>query len=151
MKHFELNISDFKPIGNYSIEKVSKNNWNSEYRNDIKKLINLFNTEYKWDGMFDINSVDARMNSNETVFILYYNNISVGYVFFKELDNDNVYAYNSYVTKKENRTDDAYMILMSRSCEEMFKKYKTIISDVDDWHKRVIEIITKIGYVPKQK
>ena len=149
MKRFELNISDFNPIGDYSITKVYKSNWNSDYRNDIQKLINMFNTEYKWDEMFDINLVDERIHNNETVFILYYNSISVGYVFFKELDNTNVYAYNSYVTKKENRTDDAYMILMSKSCEEMFKSYKSIISDVDDWHKRVIEVITKLGYIQK--
>lgn len=149
MKTFELNISNFKPFGEYSITKVCQSNWNSDYRNDIQKLINLFNNEYKWDGMFDIRTVDRRMENNEILFILYYNNISVGYVFFKELDINTIYAYNSYVTKKENRTDDAYMILMSKSCEEMFKSYKTVISDVDDWHKRVIEIITKIGYIEK--
>ena len=55
--------------------------------NSMKTLIDYFNTEYKWDEMFNISDVYNRINDGHYVFIFYYKEQPVGYRWFKKLNN----------------------------------------------------------------
>ena len=61
---------------------------------NIQFLIDSFNKEYQWDGIFDIDEVKNRINKGHILFILYYDNQPIGYVWFKELDKNDRYGKN---------------------------------------------------------
>ena len=85
MKKYQLSKEDYIKEKELHIERLELDNLIAfeYYKPHIQFLINSFNTEYKWDDMFDINDAENRIVNGDTLFILYYDSKESGYVWFK--------------------------------------------------------------------
>lgn len=118
------------------------------YISDIQSLIDSFNSEYKWDGMFDIDECKNRINSGQYLFLLKLNDIPIGYVWFKELTSDTCFGYNLYVTKQVQRPKYAPTWFYRKVSGIMLEKYNSIDVEIEDWNDVVFELVESIGYTP---
>jgi len=116
------------------------------YKNAIENLINYFNQEYTWDKMFNIDNVEERIRNGERLFLLYYDNTAVGYVFFKHIDEQTCFGYNLYVTKIINRPKDSAYWFYNEASGAMLNTYKFIKVEIEDWNQVVLDMVKKIGY-----
>jgi hypothetical protein len=113
---------------------------------DIQTLIDSFNSEYKWDGMFDIGEYKNRINSGQYLFLLKLNNNPIGYVWFKEISGDVCFGYNLYVTKQIPRPKYAPTWFYRKVSGIMLEKYNSIEVEIEDWNTIVFELVECIGY-----
>ena len=113
---------------------------------NIQFLIDSFNKEYQWDDMFDIDEVKNRINKGHILFILYYDNQPIGYVWFKELDKNICFGYNLYVTKQIERPKYSSKWFYNKVSGIMLKEYDTIKVEIEDWNKVVFDLVESIGY-----
>jgi len=135
IKQKKLKIVEIKDIKEYAL-----------YENYMISLINNFNDEYNWDDMFDINLVKDRVKNKHILFILFYGEYAIGYVFFKEITKEICFGYNLYVTKKIQRPNTSAEWFYNEVSGIMLKKYETIEVEVEDWHNTIQNIIENIGY-----
>jgi len=131
MIKFELDIDNYNLIDELSILQYN----NDSLSDDIKKLITYFNLEYKWDSMFNFDDVVFRIKSGHLLFILYYGNISIGYVFFQPKNNSEFYLYNLYVTNKIKRPNYAAQWFVNKSISLLPNSTTKISCICEDWHK----------------
>jgi hypothetical protein len=104
MKYYQLNKKDYIVNRLHIIRLAVDNTAEFEsYETDIHSLIDCFNKEYIWNNMFDMNEVKNRIKNGHILFILYYDSIPIGYVWFKKINDNVCFGYNLYVTKKINR------------------------------------------------
>jgi hypothetical protein len=148
MKKYQLNKENYIKEKQLHIEILELDNILAlEYFTpNIQFLIDSFNKEYQWDGMFDIDEVKNRINKGHILFILYYDNQPIGYVWFKELDNTTCFGYNLYVTKQIERPTDAPKWFYNNVSGIILEKYNTIKVEIEDWNRVVFELIESIGY-----
>jgi len=118
------------------------------YISDIQSLIDSFNSEYKWDGMFDIDECKNRINSGQYLFLLKLNDDPIGYVWFKKLTSDTCFGYNLYVTKQTPRPKYAPTWFYRKVSGIMLEKYNSIDVEIEDWNSVVFELVESIGYTP---
>jgi len=116
------------------------------YISDIQSLIDSFNSEYKWDGMFDIDECKNRINSGQYLFLLKLNDIPIGYVWFKEITSNTCFGYNLYVTKQVQRPKYAPTWFYRKVSGIMLEKYNSIDVEIEDWNDVVFELVESIGY-----
>ena len=148
MKHYQLIKSDYSIKEQLHIERLELDNILAlEYFTDsIQFLIDSFNKEYQWDDMFDIKEVKSRITNGHILFILYYNLKPIGYVWFKELDENTCFGYNLYVTKKIKRPKHAPKWFYNEVSGIMLQQYDTIKVEIEDWNKAVFDLVESIGY-----
>lgn len=118
------------------------------YISDIQSLIDSFNSEYKWDGIFDIDECKNRINSGQYLFLLKLNDTPIGYVWFKKLTSDTCFGYNLYVTKQTPRPKYAPTWFYRKVSGIMLEKYNSIHVEIEDWNDVVFELVESIGYTP---
>jgi len=118
---------------------------------DIQSLIDLFNSEYKWDGMFNIDDCKKRLQSGHYLFLLKLNNTQIGYVWFKQLTSDTCFGYNLYVTKLITRPKYAPTWFYRKVSGIMLEKYNSIHVEIEDWNSVVFELVESVGYIPLSK
>ena len=148
MQYYQLNKKNYIKEKQWHIERLELDNIIAldYFTPNIQFLIDLFNKEYQWDNMFNIDDVKNRITNGHILFILYYDTKPIGYVWFKELDKDTCFGYNLYVTKKVNRPkNSAYWFYNKVSCI-MLEKYNTINVEIEDWNKVVFDLVESIGY-----
>jgi hypothetical protein len=152
MKNYELNKNNYIKEKTLTIEQLKlKNIIALEYFiPNIQFLIDSFNKEYKWDGMFDIDEVKNRIKNGHTLFILYYDKQAIGYVWFKKLDDNTCFGYNLYVTKKVERPKHSSKWFYNEVSGIMLKEYNTIKVEIEDWNKVVFDLVEEIGYKETQ-
>jgi hypothetical protein len=148
MKYYKLFKEDYIINKELHIERLEFENIIAfeYYEPQIISLINYFNKEYKWDGMFDIGEVKTRITNGHILFILYYDTHPIGYVWFKELDDTTCFGYNLYVTKQIDRPKSAPKWFYNKVSGIMLKNYKTIKVEIEDWNKVVFDLVESIGY-----
>ena len=148
MKKYQLNKENYIKEKQLHIEILELDNILAlEYFTpNIQFLIDSFNKEYQWDGMFDIGEVKNRINKGHILFILYYDKQPIGYVWFKELDDTACFGYNLYVTKQIERPTDAPKWFYNNVSGIILEKYNTIKVEIEDWNRVVFELIESIGY-----
>jgi hypothetical protein len=148
MKKYQLNREDYIKEKQLHIERLELNNIIAlEYFTpNIQFLIDSFNKEYQWDGMFDIGEVKNRINKGHILFILYYDNQPIGYVWFKELDKNICFGYNLYVTKEMERPKYSPKWFYNKVSGIMLEEYDTIKVEIEDWNKVVFDLVESIGY-----
>lgn len=122
----------------YSI--IDKTNAIEEYHQIMKNLIQLFNSEYNWEGMFTIEDVLNRINDGQKLYILFLNLKEIGYIWIKEIDSETCFSYNLYVTKKIERPKNSAVWFISKVYEWNLLKYKKIKLQVDSWNHAAIGI-----------
>jgi hypothetical protein len=131
MIKFELNINEYNAIDELSILQYK----DESLSDDISQLITYFNLEYTWDDMFKFDDVVNRIKSGHLLFILYYGNTSIGYVFFEPKSDTEFYLYNLYVTNKIKRPNYAAQWFVNKSISLLPKTTKKISCVCEDWHK----------------
>lgn len=148
MKHYKLNRNQYIKEKQLTIERLESENIIAleYYEPHIMSLIDSFNKEYKWDGMFDINEAKNRIITGHILFILYYDTQPIGYVWFKELDDTTCFGYNLYVTKRIDRPVGAPKWFYNKVSGIMLKEYNTIKVEIEDWNKVVFDLVESIGY-----
>jgi hypothetical protein len=149
MKKYSLYKSDYKSNKTFDIVEVIDIHNLKHYESDIMKLIDMFNSEYQWDGMFGIGDVYNKIKDNHTLFILFYGDISIGYVFFKPITQSTCFGYNLYVTKCINRPKDSAKWFYNEVSGKMLKTYDRIDVEIEDWNSVVFSIVESIGYKEK--
>ena len=148
MVYYQLNKENYIFEKQLHIERLELNNIIAlEYFTpNIQFLIDSFNKEYQWDGMFDIDEVKNRINKEHILFILYYDNQPIGYVWFKELDKNTCFGYNLYVTKQIERPIESPKWFYNKVSGIMLEQYDTINVEIEDWNKVVFDLVEGIGY-----
>jgi len=150
MKQYSLYKSEYQPNKTFKIIEIIDIHNLKHYESDITKLINMFNSEYKWDAMFNIDDVYNRVKDNHTLFMLFYHNIAIGYVFFKPVTDSICFGYNLYVTKCINRPKDSAKWFYNEVSGKMLKTYNRIDVEIEDWNNVVFDIVKSIGYNEKK-
>lgn len=144
MKLISIKNSEFNPYPNeidkLSLVLVQENNiiHNQKY---IESLINDFNQKYKWDGMFDFYEANNRILNGHKMYLLFFDNQEIGYVWIKEITKDICFAYNLFVSKHINRPDDSPKWLLSTVYREQLKIYKEVQMEIEDWHTTTFNIV----------
>ena len=148
MKKYQLNKENYIKEKQLHIERLELDNIIAlEYFTpNIEFLIDSFNKEYQWDGMFNIDDVVHRINTGHILFILYYHTQPIGYVWFRELDKNNCFGYNLYVTKQIERPRHSPKWFYNKVSGIMLEKYNTINVEIEDWNKVVFDLVESIGY-----
>jgi hypothetical protein len=148
VKHYQLNKENYIKKKQLHIERLELDNIIAfkYFTPNIQFLIDSFNKEYQWDDMFDIGEVKNRINKGHILFILYYDNQPIGYVWFKELDNTTCFGYNLYVTKQIERPKDSPKWFYNKISGIMLEEYDTIKVEIEDWNKVVFDLVEGIGY-----
>ncbi len=118
----------------------------SNHISDIQTLIDSFNLEYKWDGMFNIDDCKNRIDSGQYLFLLKLNDTSIGYVWFRELSSNVCFGYNLYITKQIPRPKYAPTLFYRYTSGLMLQKYNSIEVEIEDWNSVVFELVENIGY-----
>lgn len=117
---------------------------------DLKERLQLeidnFNDEIDYDGMWDMDECEKRLNNNYLLLIkfddLYPGNI-IGWLW---LDLNTGYIYNIYVNKDHRRKNVGYTI-----CEYALKiahghGIKNTYVQIDEWNTPSLELHKKLGY-----
>jgi hypothetical protein len=148
MKKYQLNKENYIKEKQLHIERLELDNILAlEYFTpNIEFLIDSFNKEYRWDGMFDIEEVKNRIKNHHTLFVLYYDTKPIGYVWFKELNETTCFGYNLYVTKQIERPIDSAKWFYNKVSGIMLEKYNNINVEIEDWNKVVFDLVESIGY-----
>jgi hypothetical protein len=148
MKQYQLNRNDYIKQKEFHIERLELNNIIplEYFTPTIQTLINYFNEEYKWNGMFDINEVKRRINNGHIMFILYYDKCAIGYVWFKKININTCFGYNLYVTKKIDRPINSPYWFYNKVSGIMLEQYDNINVEIEDWNKVVFKLVESIGY-----
>ena len=148
MIHYVLNKENYIFEKQLHIERLELDNIIAlEYFTpNIQFLIDSFNKEYQWDGIFDIDEVKNRIDNGHILFILYYDNHPIGYVWFKELDKNTCFGYNLYVTKQIERPKDSPKWFYNKVSGIILEEYDTIKVEIEDWNKVVFDLVDGIGY-----
>lgn len=146
MKKYQLNKNDFIEEKEFSFIIINSIQLYDDYKIDIELLISYFNQEYKWDNMFVIDDVKYRIENNHLLFLLYYGEKPIGYVFYKEIDKESCFGYNLYITKVIERPKCAASWFYNRTCNIMLNTYDKIFCEIEDWNKVVFNLVEEMGY-----
>jgi hypothetical protein len=146
MKTFILNKEDFIEEKELTYIHVYNKTWLDSYKDFIELAIRYFNEQYNWDKMFNINDVEERIQNGDNLFLLYYGNQIIGYIFYKKIDDMTCLAYNLYVTKIIKRPENAAYWFYNRTSGHMLKYYQKIECVAEDWNNKVHDIFYKTGF-----
>jgi hypothetical protein len=111
----------------------------------IVDCINLFNSEIKWDGMFDTNEALDRIKRGEKMFVGYKNKDIFSYCWIRKIDEQSYYIYNVFSKKPKTLRKIGVMDLLC-----LVIKYYTkgkIICEVDEWNIQSKKITEKLGFI----
>ena len=110
------------------------------YKPQIDSLINHFNQRYNWDGMFDIEEVEKRLSDNKNLYLLFYKEVEIGYIWIKEIETNTCFSHNLFVRKNIERPKDAPIWFISKVYENCLHKYETVELEIDDWNFAALKI-----------
>ena len=147
MKKFELNSNNFIEEPELHIIHLYDKIFLDSYTGTMELLIRYFNQEYKWDSMFKISDVYNRIKKGDNLFILYLNRNAIGYIWFREVDNDTCFLYNLYVTNIIKRPKYSPIWFVNRACSHMLKHYKKIQCECEDWHSVAQNTFVSNGFI----
>ena len=146
MKKFELNSNNFIEEPELHIIHLYDKIFLDSYTDTMELLIRYFNQEYKWNNMFKISDVYNRIKKGDNLFILYLNRNAIGYIWFREVDNDTCFLYNLYVTNIIKRPKYSPIWFVNRACSHMLKHYKKIQCECEDWHSAAQNTFISNGF-----
>lgn len=149
MINFELDKSDYTLLKDLSIISVLNRHKLDTLSDDMNSLIEFFNTEYDWDGMFNFDDVQDRVSRGHHLFILYYDHTAIGYVFYEPKDNGELYLYNLYVTNCIERPDDSPIWFVNKSINLLPSQFTKISCVCEDWHTSAHNVFKSNGFIRK--
>jgi len=141
MINFLLDLNEFKKtllkIDDLKIIEISNRLSIECYKYDIIKLIENFNKEYDWDGMFTYEDVIKRIESFHFMYVLFYKRNCIGYVFYQPLSKNDFWLYNLYVSNQIERSSEFPIWFVNQSITNLCnlrKNIKYISCECEDWH-----------------
>ena len=137
MQHFFLNHSQLvERKTNISIKEIKA-------KAEIQKCIDLFNSEIKWDEMFDIQKALDRIERGEKMFVGYKNEDIFCYCWIKENHKDDYYIYNVFSKKPKSLRKIGVIDLLYL----VIKNYTTgkIRAEIDDWNGQSQKVANRLG------
>ena len=138
MQHFFLNHSQLvERKTNISIKQITE-------QIEIQKCIDLFNSEIKWDEMFDIQKALDRIERGEKMFVGYKNEDIFCYCWIKENHKDDYYIYNVFSKKPKSLRKIGVIDLLYL----VIKNYTTgkIRAEIDDWNTQSQRVFERLGF-----
>jgi len=142
--YFKHNL-DFKINSNQrngiSFLKITKQNF-LHTKKLIQKSIDTFNSEIQWDGMWDCNDAEIRLNKNQILYLLLETQTPIGHVWY-----DSNYTYNAYVSKKRVDGDSIWFIQETMWDMKEKNNLNFIKLYVDSWNIQSIKFVKKLGFV----
>lgn len=113
-----------------------------ENQNIISKTVETFNSEIKWDKMWNLDDANVRLASGEILYILLDGKTPIGHVWY-----DLYYLYNAFVSEKREDGDSIWFI--QETMWDMKKDYDLtyIKLYVDDWNERAIRFWKKLNFI----
>jgi len=126
------------------VDDVSQ--FNDLAKESMKGLIESFNQEYKWDGMFSYEDIIERLESKHSLFILFFNQYPIGYVFFREINPTTTFLYNLYVSRKIDRDNSVPLLFVNTVCSEMFEVYDEIELECEDWNTAAQKLFESVSF-----
>ena len=138
MQHFFLNHSQLvERKTNISIKEITA-------KAEIQKCIDLFNSEIKWDEMFDIQKALDRIERGEKMFVGYKNEDIFCYCWIKENHKDDYYIYNVFSKKPKSLRKIGVIDLLYL----VIKNYTTgkIRAEIDDWNTQSQRVFERLGF-----
>jgi hypothetical protein len=149
MISYTLNKETFNKNYNLQTTRLYKEIWKDEYVEIMNLLIAQFHKEYKWNGMFTIDTVINRINMGETLFILFISDTPIGYIWFKEENETTCSMYNLYISKIIKRPNFSSVWFVNTVCREMIQYYDQIDTGCEDWHVPMKNTFTSNGFYGK--
>jgi len=119
----------------YSLEEFKP------YQNVICRLIDEFNSEFDWEGMFTIDDIPDRFKDGCYLSILYYRNVPTGYCWFKK-----GWSFNLYVSKIRKRPHILPLVYINDMTQDTVNKHGYVEYETDEWNTFMIKWATKGGY-----
>ena len=137
MYQFFLNHSQlFEIKTNISIKEITD-------KIEIQKCIDLFNSEIKWDEMFDIQKALDRIERGEKMFVGYKNEDIFCYCWIRQDNEQEYYLYNVFSKKPESLRKIGVIDLLYL----VIKNYTTgkIRAEIDDWNGQSQKVANRLG------
>jgi RimJ/RimL family protein N-acetyltransferase len=124
-----------------SFLKIRKQNF-LENKELIQQSIDKFNSEIKWDEMWNLDDANDRLTNGEILYILLDGKTPLGHVWY-----DLYYLYNAFVSESRKEGDSVWFI--QETMWDMKSNYnlKYIKLYVDDWNTRAIKFWEKLGFI----
>jgi hypothetical protein len=121
------------------VVKIDFKNFNSHIEL-IQLSIDKFNSEIKWDGMWDLNEAQERVSRNQKLYLFLEENSPIGHVWYI-----GEFLYNAFVSSKRNKGTSQWF--MCKTIEDRFNNgYDTITLYTEDWNIRAIKFWEKLGF-----
>lgn len=145
MIDFKLNPKNFNYLGvEYDIIQITFLNY-QKYSILIQMCIDYFNEEIEWNEMFDINQAKNRLSDGMVLYVCLHNTEPLGYVWFKEMGNDEKKLFNLFFRNKNIIKTHTGKEFIS-SIINTYENAKIIVCEVDDWNEKSIKLFKKLGF-----
>ena len=118
---------------------------NKEYKSSkqlILQTIDTFNSEIKWEDMWDIYDAEVRLNQKQILYLLLDSNIPMGHVWY-----DSYYLYNAFVSKERRDGDSLWFIQETMWDMKEKSNIKSVKLYVDSWNERAIKFWKKLNFI----
>lgn len=111
---------------------------------EIQTCIDLFNSEIKWDGMFDIEEALFRIKNGEKMFIGYKNKQIFSYCWLRKDNEKEYYLYNVFCKKSKSLRkvgviDMLYLVIKNHTNGK-------IKVEIDDWNTQSQKVAIGLGF-----
>jgi hypothetical protein len=112
--------------------------------NIIQQCIDIFNSEIKWNDMFDLNRAIDRIKNGNKMFVGFYKNELFGYCWLESISLNtysifNVFSKKEPVIRNYGATDLLYYVIKNHT-------HGNIIASVDEWNTKSINVFNKLGF-----
>lgn len=139
-REFMNHINGLEIVNIFDVSKIST------YKKEIKELINNFNSEYKWNEMFTYEDVINRIENSNLLFLLFYNENPIGYVFFKPQADYDFYLYNLYVTRIIERPKKSPIWFVNKVISKLPTPLNKVTCYCEDWHSHAHSVFFETGF-----
>jgi hypothetical protein len=124
---------------NLNILKIQLHNF-SDNTDKIQYSIDKFNTQIKWDNMWDLNKSYERLSRNNTLYLLLKNDLPIGHVWYI-----GEYLYNAFVSN-ERVDGESQWFIQQTMLDRNKSGYNTITLYTEKWNVRASSFWKKLGY-----
>jgi len=141
---------EYVDFTNFEVVQIDSNNLNilkiqlhnfSDNTDKIQYSIDKFNTQIKWDNMWDLNESYERLSRNNTLYLLLKNDLPIGHVWYI-----GEYLYNAFVSN-ERVDGESQWFIQQTMLDRNTSGYNTITLYTETWNERANSFWKKLGYI----
>jgi len=122
-----------------SISKIDYHN-HILFLDKIQISIDKFNSQIKWDGMWDISEAKKRLHKNDSLYLLSKMDLPIGHVWYT-----GEYLYNAFVSNERNHGESQWFI--QQTMLDRYKSgYNQILLYTEEFNQRAINFWEKLRF-----